>query len=156
MTPITLIAKKAIIANPKVTAIWLVTVKLNGTIPTRLQKNIKEKILNNIGKYKDPFFFTFSDNTLKKINSYKNSAVVCQTLGIRVAFATAKLKKRKATAQEMIAKIEEFVIEKSSRPIKMGITLLIENCSSGEKIDIKIKKRKSKVFLRSANFHPKN
>jgi len=73
-----------------------------------------------------------------------------------VAFATAKLKKRKATAQEMIAKIEEFVIEKSSRPIKMGITLLIENCSSGEKIDIKIKKRKSKVFLRSANFHPKN
>jgi len=43
-------AKNATIAKPKVTAIWLVTVKLNGIIPIKLQKKIKEKILNNIGK----------------------------------------------------------------------------------------------------------
>jgi hypothetical protein len=44
---------------------WLVTVKLNGIIPIRLQKKINVKIVNSIGKYNGPFFFTFSDNTLK-------------------------------------------------------------------------------------------
>jgi len=60
-----LIAKKEIIANPNVTTICDVTVKLNGIIPNKLQKNIKEKIENNIGKYKGPFFLTFSAKTLK-------------------------------------------------------------------------------------------
>jgi hypothetical protein len=60
-----LIAKKAIVANPKVTTIWLVTVKLKGIIPIKLQKKINVKIVNNIGKYKGPFFLTFSDKTVK-------------------------------------------------------------------------------------------
>jgi hypothetical protein len=42
-----------------------VTVKLNGIIPNKLQKNINENIENNIGKYKGPFFLTFSAKTLK-------------------------------------------------------------------------------------------
>jgi hypothetical protein len=42
-----------------------VTVKLNGIIPSKLQKNIKEKIVNSIGKYNGPFFLTFSAKTLK-------------------------------------------------------------------------------------------
>ena len=65
LIPITLIPKKAIIARPNVTTIWLVTVKLNGIIPIKLQKKIKEKIEKSIGKYKLPFFLTFSDKTLK-------------------------------------------------------------------------------------------
>ena len=65
LIPITLIPKKAKIANPKVTTIWLVTVKLKGIIPTRLQKNMNEKILKRTGKYRGPFFLTFSDNTVK-------------------------------------------------------------------------------------------
>ena len=56
-------------AKPKVTTMWLVTVKLYGIIPNKLQKNIKEKIENKIGKYKEPFFLTFSDKILKKMNS---------------------------------------------------------------------------------------
>jgi len=40
-------------------------VKLKGIIPIKLQKKINEKIVNNIGKYKGPFFLTFSDNTVK-------------------------------------------------------------------------------------------
>jgi len=55
---------------------------------------MKQKIVKSIGKYNEPFFLTFSDNTLKKINSYKNSAQDCQTLGINVAFAQAKLKNK--------------------------------------------------------------
>jgi hypothetical protein len=35
--------------------------------------------------------------------------------------------------QEIITKIEEFVIEKSRFPIKIGIKRLIENCSNCEK-----------------------
>jgi hypothetical protein len=60
-----LIPKNAIIAKANVTTIWLVTVKLKGIIPIKLQKKIKEKIEKSTGKYKLPFFFTFSDNTLK-------------------------------------------------------------------------------------------
>jgi hypothetical protein len=69
LIPITLIAKNAIIAKPNVTAIWLVTVKLNGIIPSKLQKNKNENNENNIGKYNEPFFLTFSYNTVKNINS---------------------------------------------------------------------------------------
>jgi hypothetical protein len=58
-------AIKAVIAKPSVTTIWLVTVKLKGIIPIKLQKKINVKIVNNIGKYKLPFFLTFSDKTLK-------------------------------------------------------------------------------------------
>jgi hypothetical protein len=44
----------------------------------------------------------------------------------------------------MKTKSDEFVIEKSNVPIKIGIILLIENCSKGEKKDIKsIKNEKS-------------
>ena len=56
------------------------------------------------------------------------------------AFATAKLKKRKASKQAKNTKTEEFVIEKSKVPIKIGINLLIENCSRGELKIIKNKK----------------
>jgi hypothetical protein len=80
---------------------------------------------------------------LKKINSYKNSAHDCQTFGIRVAFAVAKLKNRKAKVQEMKAKIDEFVIEKSKAPTKIGINLLIANCSKGEDINMLKKIKKS-------------
>jgi hypothetical protein len=61
----TLIPKKATVAKPKVTTMWLVTVKLNGIIPTRLQKKMNEKILKSTGKYNGPFFLTFSDRTVK-------------------------------------------------------------------------------------------
>jgi len=57
--------KKEIIAKPNVTTMCDVTVKLNGIIPNKLQKNINENIENNIGKYKGPFFLTFSAKTLK-------------------------------------------------------------------------------------------
>jgi hypothetical protein len=67
-------------------------------------------------------------------------------LGTRVAFPIAKLKNKKASVQEIMAKMDEFVTEKSKKPIKIGITLLIENCSRGEKINIK-KEKKSKVFF---------
>jgi len=40
---------------------------------------------------------------------------------------------KKATEQEIITKTVEFVIEKSKLPKKIGINLLIENCSKGEK-----------------------
>jgi hypothetical protein len=106
-------------------------------MPIKLQKKINEKIVNSIGKYKDPFFFTFSDKTLKKMNSYRNSALVCQTFGTRVALAIAKLKNKKHTRQATTANIDELVIEKSKKPIKIGKTLLIENCSNGEKKVIK-------------------
>jgi len=38
--------------------------------------------------------------------------------------------------QERKTRIEEFVIEKSREPIKIGINRLIENCSNGEKNNI--------------------
>jgi len=60
-------------------------------MPKRLQKKINEKILNNIGKYKDPFFLTFSDSTVKYINSYRNSTRLCQPEGISFALEQAKL-----------------------------------------------------------------
>jgi len=41
--------------------------------------------------------------------------------------------------QEIKTKIEEFVIEKSSCPRKIGIKRLIENCSKGEKRNIEKK-----------------
>ena len=44
--PIMFIAIKAIKANPKVTIIWLVTVKLYGIIPNKLQNKIKEKMMS--------------------------------------------------------------------------------------------------------------
>tara|TARA_B100000767_G_scaffold273938_1_gene305508 strand:- start:9908 stop:10165 length:258 start_codon:yes stop_codon:yes gene_type:complete len=84
-------AKKAIIAKPKVITIWLVTVKLNGTIPNKLQKKMNENIVKSIGKYSGPFFFTFSAKTLKYMNSNKNSAVDCQANGTSLALANAKL-----------------------------------------------------------------
>ena len=89
--PITLIPKKAKIAKPKVTTIWLVTVKLYGIIPNKLQKKINEKIVNNIGKKYEPFFFMFSAKTLKKINSYNHSNIVCEAFGINLAWKQAKL-----------------------------------------------------------------
>jgi hypothetical protein len=67
----------------------------------------------------------------------------------------AKLKNKKQTTQAITANIDEFVIEKSKKPIKMGTILLIENCSSGEKKIIKILK-KSKVFLLYVKIDVKN
>jgi hypothetical protein len=61
-----LIARKAIVDKLNVIAMWLVTVKLKGTIPHKLQKKIKQKILNNIGKYKEPFFLHFQIKHWKK------------------------------------------------------------------------------------------
>jgi hypothetical protein len=74
-------AKKAIIAKPKVITIWLVTVKLNGTIPNKLQKKMNENIVKSIGKYSGPFFFTFSAKTLKYMNSmhWPNYAILVFT-----------------------------------------------------------------------------
>lgn len=65
LIPIILIAKKANNDKPNVTTIWLVTVKLYGIIPNILQNNMNVKIVKSIGKYKEPFFFTFSESTLK-------------------------------------------------------------------------------------------
>jgi hypothetical protein len=62
-----------------------------------------------------------------------NSAVLCHADGINFALAQAKLKKRKAVAEDKNTRTVEFVIEKSRLPIKIGINLLIENCSKGEK-----------------------
>ena len=71
-----------------------------------------------------------------------NSAQVCHPEGTSLAFATAKLKKRKAIEQEIKTKIEEFVIEKSRTPRVIGMILLIENCSRGEAKIIKKKNNK--------------
>jgi len=59
-------------------------------MPIRLQKNIKEKTVKNIGKYRFPFFFTFSAIKLSKTNSYKYSIIRCHGLGINVEFAIPK------------------------------------------------------------------
>jgi len=83
--PIIFMDKKAIVAKPNVITIWLVTVKLYGIIPNRLQKKINEKILNNIGKKKLPFFLTFSVRIVKKMKSYKYSNSVCDATGINFA-----------------------------------------------------------------------
>jgi len=42
-----------------------------------------------------------------------------------------------AIKQDNNTKIVEFVIEKSKFPMKIGINLLIENCSNGDKKIIK-------------------
>lgn len=80
-----LIETKAIIATPNVTTIWLVTVKLYGIIPSKLQKKIKENIVNNIGKKYDPFFLTFSLRSVKKMKSYRYSNNVCVACGTSLA-----------------------------------------------------------------------
>jgi hypothetical protein len=49
----------------------------------------------------------------------------------------------------MKTKSDEFVIEKSNVPIKIGIILLIENCSKGEKINIEYKG----LVKKSSNFY---
>ncbi len=65
--------------------------------------------------------------------------MLCHADGNNFAFEQAKLKKRNAVVQEIKTKIEEFVIEKSNWPRKIGIKRLIENCSKGEKINIEKK-----------------
>lgn len=85
LIPIIFIDKNAKMAKPSVITIWLVTVKLYGIIPIKLQKKMNEKIVNNIGKKYEPFFLTFSVNTLKKIKSYKYSNIVCDAFGINFA-----------------------------------------------------------------------
>jgi hypothetical protein len=65
------------------------------------------------------------------------SAVLCHEDGINFAFAQAKLKNKKARVQDKITSIVEFVIEKSKGPKNIGINLLIENCSKGDKKSIK-------------------
>lgn len=79
---------------------------------------------------------------MKKMNSYKNSAFVCHTFGTSVALAIAKLKNKKQKTHAITANIDEFVIEKSKKPIKIGTILLIENCSNGEKKIIEKLKKK--------------
>jgi hypothetical protein len=64
-----------------------------------------------------------------------------------LAFATAKLKNKKATRQEKNTKIDEFVIEKSKTPINNGMILLIENCSRGDPKIIEIRKKTKKIQL---------
>jgi len=71
--------------------------------------------------------------------------VLCQAEGINLAFAMAKLKNKKAILQDIITKIDEFVIEKSKDPKAIGIILVIVNCSNGEKKDIKKKTISKKV-----------
>lgn len=62
-----------------------------------------------------------------------------------MALAIAKLKNKKQIEQANTTRIVEFVIEKSKKPINIGIILLIENCSNGENnIKIKIKNKKNK------------
>ena len=63
--PIILIAKNDSIDKLTVTTIWLVTVKLKGIIPSKLQKKMNENIEKRNGKYRLPFFLTFSVSTLK-------------------------------------------------------------------------------------------
>ena len=50
LIPIILMAIKEKEAKPNVTTMWLVTVKLKGIIPNKLQKKIKLKIVNKTGK----------------------------------------------------------------------------------------------------------
>lgn len=78
------------------------------------------------------------------MNSYKNSAIDCHTVGISVAFDTAKLQKRKQREQLNITKSEELVKEKSKTPIVNGIIFDIENCSKGEKKNIRINTKLAK------------
>jgi len=62
-----------------------------------------------------------------------NSTILCHAFGTSFAFALAKLNKTKAKVQLKIANKEEFVNEKSKGPRKIGTSLIIENCSRGEK-----------------------
>ena len=56
--------------------------------------------------------------------------------------------------QQIITNIDELVIEKSNWPIKIGIKRLIENCSSGEKKNIKNKDKQKKYFKLINGFEP--
>jgi hypothetical protein len=70
---------------------------------------------------------------LKNINSNIDSTTLCNGDGTILALAQAKLYKLKARRQASIASKDEFVKEKSIPKIEIGIILIIENCSSGEK-----------------------
>ena len=89
--------------------------------------------MNNIGKYKFPFFFTFSVRTLKKINSYINSIRLCHAFGTNFAPEQARLYRVKASKQLISVKRVEFVKDRSIIPKLIGIIFNIANCSSGEK-----------------------
>jgi|TARA_B110000902_G_scaffold257995_1_gene326989 hypothetical protein len=68
-----------------------------------------------------------------------NSAIDCQPPGIIFALAHDKVKNKKAKTEEKTTKTVEFVIEKSKQKIVILNNLLIENCSRGEKKNIKAK-----------------
>ena len=70
---------------------------------------------------------------MKNINSNIDSTILCSGVGTILALAQAKLYKLKAKRQARIASNDEFVKEKSIPKIEIGIILIIENCSSGEK-----------------------
>jgi hypothetical protein len=50
--------------------------------------------------------------------------------------------------QETKTRTVEFVIEKSKRPIQIGIILLIENCSKGDKKNIKKKDNEKNIKVK--------
>ena len=68
------------------------------------------------------------------MNSNKDSTIFCQALGTNLALEQAKLYKTNAKRVERAASKDEFVKEKSKPPeIVSGISLMIVNCSRGEK-----------------------
>lgn len=93
---------------------------------------MNEKIENKAGKYKLPFFLTFSVKILKRTNSKISSTILCQALGINLAFEQAALKSKKAKEQLNIVSSDEFVKDKSTSPKLMDTIFIIVNCSSGE------------------------
>ena len=89
-------------------------------------------------KYRLPFFFTFSDNTLKNTNSYINSTIDCHAFGTNLALKQAKLNIKKPSKQLIIVNKLEFVKERSIRPKLTEKSLIIANCSNGDMKNIKI------------------
>lgn len=64
-----LIPMKVNIEKANVITIWLVTVKLYGIIPIKLQENRNRNTAKITVKYCEPSFLTFSTRTVKYTNS---------------------------------------------------------------------------------------
>lgn len=134
---------KETIPKLKVKKMWLVTVKVYGIIPKKLQKKIKTNVVKTKGKNFSPFFESDSNNipwTKKNICSDN----ICQLFGKTVALCKVKWKKTNIKEKTKKRKNDEFVKANLLPIIKEKIGT-ISNCSKGEKsiIDIHFKKARS-------------
>jgi hypothetical protein len=118
--------RKTIIARAKVMDIWLVTVKLYGSIPRRLQIRMNINKLKIMGVYFNPFLPTFW-HSISVIMPYISSPVICNRPGTRLFDLNAELKKLYIIVADKIIKIAELVMLMSYSPIWRGRISLIRN-----------------------------